>query len=186
MGTPGDTGDTGPMGHSALVAQDATEVAVYSVNDGPDDNDGNGTIGDAPADADPSMYFSGGVPPIMYSVTRDMTDDEPPVLPDNVSDTFTLEVSDSDMLVFGIKKDVAAPMDDDYTMGSQFTLKATDANGVTATKMVHIMANRAPSRPDAPPEFFLIVGIQDAEDAGDIPATSIGPLVLLGSAGDHP
>jgi hypothetical protein len=175
MGTPGgtgDTGDTGPMGHSALVAQDATEVAVYSVNDGPDDNAGNGTIGDAPPDADPSMYFSGGVPPIEYSVTRDMTDAETPALPPMVSDTFTLEVSDSDMLVFGIKKDVEAPSmglnnedPNDYTMGSQFTLKATDANGVAATKMVHIMANRAPDRPDTLPEFELTVGTQDAEDA---------------------
>jgi hypothetical protein len=175
MGTPGgtgDTGDTGPMGHSALVAQDATEVAVYSVNDGPDDNAGNGTIGDAPPDADPSMYFSGGVPPIEYSVTRDMTDAETPALPPMVSDTFTLEVSDSDMLVFGIKKDVEAPSmglnnedPNDYTMGSQFTLKATDANGVAATKMVHIMANRAPDRPETLPTFELTVGTQDAEDA---------------------
>jgi hypothetical protein len=174
MGTPGgtgDTGDTGPMGHSALVAQDATEVAVYSVNDGPDDNAGNGTIGDAPPDADPSMYFSGGVPPIEYSVTRDMdTSEDPATLPDGASDSFTLVEMDG-MLVFGIKKDLMAPVEgtnaedpNDYTKGSQFTLMATDSTGAIATKMVHIVANRAPTRPDTVPAFELTVGTQGAAD----------------------
>jgi hypothetical protein len=174
MGTPGgtgDTGDTGPMGHSALVAQDATEVAVYSVNDGPDDNNGMATIGDAPASVAAEMYFSGGVPPIEYSVTRDMdTSEDPATLPDGASDSFTLVEMDG-MLVFGIKKDLMAPVEgtnaedpNDYTKGSQFTLMATDSTGAIATKMVHIVANRAPTRPDTVPAFPLTVGTQGAAD----------------------
>ena len=108
-GGTGDTGDRGPMGHSALVAEEATEAAVHSVNDGPDDNDGIATIGDAPASVDAGMYFSGGVPPIKYSVSRDMRDSDNDgtldALPENgASDSFTLEEMDG-MLVFGIKKD---------------------------------------------------------------------------------
>ena len=168
MGTPGGTGgtgDRGPMGHSALVAEEATEAAVHSVNDGPDDNDGSATIGDAPPSVDAGMYFSGGVPPIKYSVSRDMVDnnDGTPELPEGVSDSFTLEEMDG-MLVFGIKEDLAAPTMNDYTTGSQFTLKATDFDGTTATKMVHIMANKAPTRPDTVPAFALTVGTQGAAD----------------------
>ena len=154
------------MGHSALVAEEATEAAVHSVNDGPDDNDGSATIGDAPPSVDAGMYFSGGVPPIKYSVSRDMVDsdnDGTLELPDGVSDSFTLEEMDG-MLVFGIKEDLEAPTtgtDDaanDYTTGSRFTLKATDFDGTTATKMVHIMANKAPTRPEQVPAFPLTVG----------------------------
>ena len=115
------------------------------------------------------MYFVGGAPPLEFSVTRDMTTADPPVLPDSVSDTFTLEVEDG-MLVFGVKAATTMPTagtgtdPNDYTHGSQFTVTATDANGASATKMVHIKSNRAPTRPETLPTFAVTVGTQDAED----------------------
>ena len=168
-GVQGPQGPQGNPGDSSLVAKNRTEAALYVVNNGPDDNDGMATIGPVPGNVDPGMYFVGGAPPLEFSVTRDMTTADPPVLPDSVSDTFTLEVEDG-MLVFGVKAATTMPTagsstdPNDYTHGSQFTVTATDANGASATKMVHIKSNRAPTRPETVPTFAVTVGTQDAED----------------------
>ena len=170
QGRQGPQGPQGNPGDSSLVAKNRTEAALYVVNNGPDDNDGMATIGPVPGNVDPGMYFVGGAPPLEFSVTRDMTTADPPVLPDSVSDTFTLEVEDG-MLVFGVKAATTMPTagsdtdPNDYTHGSQFTVTATDANGASATKMVHIKSNRAPTRPETLPTFAVTVGTQDAEDA---------------------
>jgi hypothetical protein len=174
-GTPGTPGTEGPAGKDALSVVGGAAPAVIPVNDGKT-TAGDIEIGDAPPAMDPRDYFVGGTGPFVYKVMRIVgTQDPPEPDPEEATDTFAASIptegANEGMLVISIKKGVTAPADgsntdDDYTVGSRFTLSVTDANKVTVEKMLYVLANRAPGASEEDTAAFTLrVGTQNAEDA---------------------
>lgn len=139
-GDPGATGAPGQPGPAALqVKGDASERYVILIN-----NKGTGaiatqTLGDVKkpdTSADVTELFVGGSTPITYTISSPADGGQ-----------FTASLKDN-VIVVGRRSGAAgtfAPADaDNYTTGTNLTIRATDANGVTVTKLVAIRNNRKP------------------------------------------
>ena len=132
-GPTGATGDQGNKGDDALQPVDADMVAVRYVNDA------EGYVGTPPEPFNvSSMYFRGGKPMVTFALKEGT--------PAGGS-TFMAAVTDEGMVTVTVTaEDDVMPAADgsDYTTGTEFTVVATDADGIVAEKDFAIKTNRAP------------------------------------------
>ena len=159
-GDKGDPGATGQPGSAALQAKgDADDRYVILINNGGTDT--APTVGDVTkpsTSADVSTLFVGGVAPITYTVSA------------VTGGPFMASIKAGESVITVTKRsgasgNLVAPAS--YARGTTLTVRATDANGVTAVKNVAIRANRKPTvQGDADhARRNVIVGTQ-SEDMG--------------------
>ena len=135
-GDPGAAGAPGAPGPAALgTIGESTDPHVIYINNA-------GTlvapvIGDVKKPAggvDVTKLFAGGVSPITYRISTDPPTDS----------TFKASINDDNQIVVTKRVASATSPTGDYEEGTALTVRATDADGRTATKVVNIRTNRAP------------------------------------------
>ena len=164
-GDKGDPGATGQPGPAALQAKgDAGERYAILINNA--GTTAAPTVGDLTkpsTSADVTALFVGGVKPITYTISS----------PPPTTNYFTASIEDN-MIVVGKRTGVTAPTlttdtrgssvdgEAPYSTGAELAVRATDANGATATKLVAIRHNRAPHvvQGVTASRNFMIVGTQ--------------------------
>lgn len=142
QGPKGDPGAPGPAGISALQVTGGADPQLIVFND--DD----GEIGDLTTPAgegtlDASTFFVGGAPPLTFKGQGTLPGS-------NDTDTFKVAVAENGMITVTKNTDDDGdavrdtPIAADYSTGYTFTVRATDANGITADRSLRVKANRPP------------------------------------------
>ena len=142
-GAKGAKGDTGPAGApgapgpAALGAVASDDTHVIYINDGTNAADDPiiGNVNDPKGGVDVTALFAGGVSPIKYSIST----------PPPSTSTFKASINDDNEIVITKRVATATSPTGDYDAGTSLTVRATDANGVTATKSVAIRTNKKPT-----------------------------------------
>ena len=138
-GEPGAAGPQGPAGISALQAKDGGTHTVVINNTGT--GDARDKLGDlanpSSGSLDASTYFSGGRPALTYAGRN---------LPE--SGTFKVAVDMESGMITLSKRTASqeAPIEADYTTGTSFIVRATDADSITRDVTVTVRTNRPPIR----------------------------------------
>jgi hypothetical protein len=158
-GTPGTPGTPGPMGHNALVVKAYDNPPVISVNDQVVANVVQ--VGDVSAvSASAADWFDGGTPPVSYSLVKYEDDGAQVDFPADSVFIVAVNKESGAITVTARKADTTVTVvdteDGNWIGGTQFIVKATDANGVTAqtpepptdgattNMMVSVKRNRVP------------------------------------------
>ena len=150
-GEPGDAGPAGEPGTDALVPRGGTALATVWVND---KHTLAGTTltaeyGGPPQPIDVSQYFIGGAPELSFAAAGVPAAGQPGAV---TTPRYTAKVSSAGLATFVLVdtdtntdgvQEVTASADDGGGLVS-FIVTATDANGVTAMKTVHVRRNVAP------------------------------------------
>ena len=145
-GTPGAKGDKGDPG--AAGAPGAPGPAALGTVGEPTDphviyiNNAGTVIGDVKKPAggvDVTKLFAGGVSPIKYSISTEPA----------TSSLFKASINDDNQIVVTKRTATETSPANAYEAGASaetaLTVRATDADGRTATKVVHIRTNKAPT-----------------------------------------
>ena len=181
-GSPGSPGSPGDPGVSPLVVHGG--LMNILVNDGtPAAGDtfipwGSGGTVDVSTE-----YFTGGYDPVTYALAVPVeTDDgtEPAdveaaynTMAGGVGTSrFKVSVTDG-ALSYEARDAELAVAETDYTVGTTFHVKATDAIAATvSTPLLRVLRNRAPRAPDSPQPFTTaVVGTQDGYNYPDTVTT---------------
>jgi len=166
-GAPGAPGAPGPAALGAVASDDTHFIFINNAGTIADPLIGNLNEPKPDGSADVTALFAGGTSPIKYAIST------PPT-----TGPFRASLNDDNEIV--ITKRVASDTDPDghYNIGdgSELTVRATDANGVTATKNVEILTNKAPlnAGPATPNPF--VVGTQSEKYSDTYKAQNVVSL----------
>ena len=162
-GAKGDTGAAGAPGApgTAALAAVGGSTTAYDLlinNKGTVAAPTEGDLKAPSTSADVTKLFVGGAQPVTYTLTQE----------DAATDHFTAELNDDNVIEVGKRTGSTADLTADTTYttgGTDIIVRATDANGVVATKAVTIKHNRAPvpGQNAAHPRLKLVVGTQPEE-----------------------
>ena len=135
-GDPGAAGAPGAPGPAALgtIGEPTDPHVIYINNAGTLAAPVIGDVKKPAGGVDVTKLFAGGVSPITYRISTDPPTDS----------TFKASINDDNQIVVTKRVASATSPTGDYEEGTVLTVRATDADGRTATKVVHIRTNRAP------------------------------------------
>ena len=153
-GPKGDTGAQGPAGISALQELGGTDPQLILINNVADEGSTNPTLlgnlaSPSHGSLDGATYFSGGAPPVTYAGRTTAG----AAIPDAGLEVgaFNVKVGNDGAITLAKAAATEAtpdpkvtPVDADYQTGATFTIRATDANGVSRDRTMVVKANRAP------------------------------------------
>ena len=141
QGEPGAKGEPGTPGPAALgtIGEPTDPHVIYINNAGTLADPVIGDVKDPKGGVDVTALFAGGVSPITYRIT---------VEPANAS-LFKATINDDKQIVVtkrtATETDPSGAYEADGTALTALTVRATDNDGRTATKLVHIRTNKAPT-----------------------------------------